>query len=106
MNILLKKESMDALHKCTTENISLISTAIHMHIHNDELIRFFQEKLDPILFYLEMAYNPELIELKRQARLYYQKWFSLKDSEPRTASMVYIEYLQLKCKINAIEIPF
>ena len=36
----------------------------------------------------------------------YQKWLSLKDTDKSTANAVYIEYLELKCKIDDIEIPF
>lgn len=106
MKIHLNKEAVENLYRCTTENISLLSTAIHMHIENDELSQFFQEKLDAILFYLETAYNPELFELKHQARLYYQKWLVLKSTEPSTANTAYLEYLKLKTKIDDIEMPY
>ena len=82
------------------------STAINMHVHNDELATVLEEKFREIQYYLNRAYNPELVELKQQARVYYQKWLRLKGREPETAKAVYIEYLKLKCRIDAIEIPF
>ncbi len=106
MKILLNKDSMDELYQCVEENIDLMGTAIHMHIFDDSLINFFEYKLNAILYCMKRAYNLELIELKKSARLHYQKWISLKNSEPVTANAVYLEYLQIKSKIEEIEIPF
>jgi hypothetical protein len=70
------------------------------------LIGFIEGKLNDILYLLNRVYDPELLNLKRQARLYYQKWLALKDKEPQTAHAVYVEYLQMKAQINTIECPF
>ena len=105
-NIVVSRESMDELADCIEKNTGLISTAITMHFHNDEYAAFIEGKLSEIQYYMSKAYNPELLELKRQARTYYQKWLSLKDFDKSTANAVYIEYMQLKCKIEFMEIPF
>lgn len=106
MNILMNKEHLDNLHECIERNIDFTSTAINMYVHNDKLAAVLEEKFREILYYLNQAYNPELAELKRQSRIYYQKWLSLKDTDKNTANAVYLEYLALKCKIDDIEIPF
>lgn len=106
MNIMINKEHLDNLHECIEKNIDFASTAITMHLRNAKVAAVLEEKFREILYYLNQAYNPELVALKRQARLYYQKWLSLKDSDKSTANAVYIEYLALKCKIDEIEIPF
>ncbi len=106
MNIMLNKEYLDDLHKCVEENISFISTAINVYLHEDELIGCLEGKLNEITFLINRAYNPELIELKQRSRLYYQKWLKLKDTDKTTANAVYLEYLDLKFKIETIEIPF
>jgi hypothetical protein len=102
----VSKESLDNLHECIERNIGLASTAITMYVHNDELAAALEEKFGEIQYYMKQAYNPELVELKQQARAYYQKWLSIKGKESVTANAVYIEYLKLKCRIDAIEIPF
>lgn len=106
MNILVNKEHLDNLHECIQKNIDFASTAINMHLHNNKVTAVLEEKFREILYYLNQAYNPELVELKRQARIYYQKWLSLKDTDKSTANAVYLEYMVLKCKIDDIEIPF
>ena len=106
MNILVNKEHLDNLHECIEKNIDFASTAINMRLHNDKVAAVLEEKFREILYYLNQAYNPELIELKRQSRIYYQKWLSLKDTNAGTANAVYIEYLLLKHKIDEIEMPF
>ena len=106
MNILVNKEHLDNLHECIERNIDFTSTAINMYVHNDKLATVLEEKFREILYYLNQAYNPELVELKRQSRTYYQKWLGLKDTDKNTANAVYLEYLALKCKIDDIEIPF
>ena len=106
MNILVNKEHLDNLHGCIERNIDFTSTAINMHVHNEELAAVLEEKFREIQYYLNQAYNPELVELKRRSRIYYQKWLSLKDTDKSTANAVYLEYLTLKCKIDTIEIPF
>lgn len=106
MNILVCKEAMDDLEQCVERNIDFLSTVITYYVSNDELSAKMNEKLQEILYYFRKAYNPRLIELKRQARTYYQKWLTLKKTDTSTANAVYLEYLQIKCKINQIEIPF
>lgn len=105
-NIVVSKESMDELADCIDKNTDFISTAITMHFHNDEYGAFIEGKLSEIQYYLNKTYNREMLELKRQAKIYYQKWLSLKDFDKNTANAVYIEYMQLKCKIDLMEIPF
>lgn len=106
MNILVNKEHLDNLHECIEKNIDFASTAINMHMYNNKVTAVLEEKFREILYYLNQAYNPELLELKRQAKIYYQKWLSLKDTDKNTANAVYLEYMVLKCKIDDIEIPF
>jgi hypothetical protein len=106
MNILVCKEAMDDLEQCVERNIDFLSTVVTFHVSNDELSAKMDEKLQEILYYFRKAYNPRLIELKKQARTYYQKWLTLKKTDASTANAVYLEYLQLKCKITQMEIPF
>ena len=105
MNIMVNKEHLDNLHECIEKNISFASAAVTMYLHNDEVVTVLVEKFREIQYYLNRVYNPELVALKRQARLYYQKWLSLKDTDKSTADAVYIEYLVLKCKFDDMEIP-
>lgn len=106
MNILVNKESMDDLARYVEQNIDFLSTAISVHISDDELSAVMEGKLQEILYYLRQVYNPELVELKRQARIYYQRWLALKNTEKSTANAVYLEYLQLRSRIDQMEIPY
>lgn len=106
VNIMVSKESMDELADCIQKNTDLISTAITMHFADDKYAAFIAGKLSEIQYYIKRAYNPELMELKHQSRIYYQKWLSLKDTDKSTANAVYLEYLTIKCRIDPIEIPF
>lgn len=106
MNIMLNKEYLDDLTNYARENIEFISTAVTMHISDDELGAVIEGKLQEILYYINRAYNRELVELKQQSRIYYQKWLSLKKSDKDTANAVYLEYMKLKCRIELMEIPF
>ncbi len=106
MRIMLNKEDMDDLHGCIEKNIEFTTSIIHHYVHNDELAAVIEEKFGEILYYLNKAYNPELVELKRQSRIYYQKWLALKDKDKSTSNAVYLEYMKLKCKIIEMEIPF
>lgn len=92
--------------ECAEKNIDFICTAINVHVPNGRVICLLEEKLQEIQYYLSRAYNPELVTLKQQARMHYQKWLTLKDSDKNTANAVYIEYLKLKYRISEIEIPF
>lgn len=106
LNILVNKEYLDELVINAQENISFISAAVNLLVPGDELAGLINQKLNEILYYIKRAYNPELVELKRQARAYYQKWLCLKDTDKNTAEAVYLEYMKLKCKIKLEEIPF
>ena len=106
LNLMVNKDDMEDLYRCTVKHTSLISTVVCQHLRNDELVGFIEGKLNDILYLLNRVYNPELLNLKQQARLYYQKWLALKDKEPQTAHAVYVEYLQVKAQINTIECPF
>lgn len=103
---MVNKESIEDLYKYAEENIDFISTAINMYLHEDELISCLEGKLRGIMYLINRAYNPELIELKQRSRMCYQKWLKLKDAHKTTANAVYLEYLDLKFKIETIEIPF
>lgn len=106
MNIMVNKEYLDELVVNAQENIGFISTAVNMHIHNDELGAIIYEKLNGIMYFINKVYNPELVELKRQSRIYYQKWLQLKNNDENTAKVVYLEYMKLKCRIDFMEVPF
>ena len=105
LNMMVNKEDLEDLYQCTVKHTSLISSVVCQNIRNDELVGFIESKLNDILYLLNKVYNPELLNLKQQARLYYQKWLALKDKEPKTANAVYMEYLQMKAQINTIEFP-
>jgi hypothetical protein len=106
LNVMVNKEHIEDLHRCIEKNIDFTANIINNYVHNDELAAVLEEKFREILFYLDRAYNPELVELKRRARMYYQKWLGLKDKDKNTANTVYLEYLKLKYKITEMEIPF
>ena len=72
---------------------------------DDELESVIEGKLQEILYFINRAYNPELVELESQFRVYYQKWLSLKDTDEKTANAIYLEYMALKFKIDARVIP-
>ncbi len=103
---MVNKENMDDLVMNVQKNVSFIATAITMYLHEDELVNVIDEKLNEIMFFINRAYNPELVELKRQSRIYYQKWLLIKTVDPNTAKSVYLEYMKLKCRIDLMEIPF
>jgi|JFJP01.1.fsa_nt_gi hypothetical protein len=105
LNMMVNKDDLEDLYQCTVKHTSLISTVVCQNIRNDELVGFIEGKLNDILYLLNKVYNPDLLNLKQQARLYYQKWLALKDKEPKTANAVYMEYLQMKAQINTIEFP-
>lgn len=106
LNMMVKKEDLEDLYQCTVKHTSLISSVVCQNIRNDELVGFIESKLNDILYLLNRVYNPELLNLKQQARLRYSKWLALKDKEPHTANVVYLDYLQIKAQINTIEFPF
>ena len=106
MDIMVNKEDLDDLLKCAEENIDFISTVIARYISYDELVGAIVGKLNEIMYAINQAYNPELVELKRQSYVYYQKWLVLKDTDQNTAEVAYLEYLKLKRKIESMEIPF
>jgi len=103
---MINKEYLDDLTRYARENVDFISTAITIHISDDELESVIEEKLQEILYFINRAYNPKLVELKQKSRMFYQKWLSLKETDKNTANAVYLEYLALKFKIETIEIPF
>jgi len=104
--VMLKKEYVEDLHRCLKQNMDSTASIIDAYVHDDELAAALQEKFRQILYYLNRAYNPELVELKRRTRLYYKKWLSLKHTEKRMSKAAYLRYLKLKRKVAAMEIPF
>lgn len=106
MNVMVNKEYIEDLHRCIEKNIDFSTNVINNYVHNDELAAVLEEKFREILYYLDRAYNPELVELKRQSRMYYQKWLGLKDKDKNTANVVFLEYMKLRYKILEMEIPF
>lgn len=106
MNILLNKEHLDELYRCTKENIEFISNIINVHVRKSELVSVLNRKLSEIMEYLNKVYNLELIELKRESEVHYQKWLKLKDTDINEANIAYLQYMKVKTKINEIEIPF
>lgn len=106
MKIQIEKERMENLYNCLEKNIGFISTAVKYCTNDKNIIDSFEKRLSEIQYYLNQAYNPELLKLKQQAKLFYQKWLSLKKTDPVTAAAVYLEYLDTKHKIEDIEDPF
>jgi hypothetical protein len=106
MDIMVNKEALDDLLKCAKENIDFISTVIARYISYDELVGAIEGKLDEIMYAINRAYNPELVDLKRQSYMYYQKWLVLKDIDQNAAEVTYLEYFKFKRKIESLEIPF
>lgn len=109
MNIMVNKEYLEDLYRCICDNLDFFSTAVNMYISEDELPGLkdaLLSKMSDITYYLDKVYNLELVELKQQARTYYQTWLHLKDIDKNTAQSSYFEYLEVKKKIAEIENPF
>ena len=106
MNVMIDKRYLDELRKCARENVDFISAAISVYISNDELECAIDKKLQEILCFINRVYNPELIKLERQWKAYYQKWLNLKDVDEMAANAIYLEYIALMHKIDAMDIPF
>ncbi len=106
MYVMLKKEYVEDLHRCLKKNMDSTASIIDTYVHDDELAAALQEKFRQNLYYLNGAYNPELVELKRQTRLYYKKWLSLKHTDQETSKAAYLRYLKLKRKVATIKMPF
>jgi len=106
MNIMVNKEYLDDLYQCVEENSIFLSAGIELHVPDTEIKDVLKEKLDEIIYYIKRAYNPELVELKQQARIYYQTWLRLKDIDNKTAQAAYFEYLDIKRKIELMQVPF
>jgi len=106
LSIVLDKECLDDLYRCTKENIKYISDVIDVHVRRKEIAATLAQRLDEIIYYLNMVYNLELIELKSQSKKHYLKWLNIKDIDKKTADAIYVEYLRLECEIKDIEIPF
>lgn len=104
--MMLKKEYVEDLHRCLKKNMGSTDSIINAYVHDDELSAALQEKFREILYYLNRAYNPELVELKRRTRLYYKKWLSLKYTDKRMSNAAYLKYLKLKRKVAARKMPF
>lgn len=106
MNIMINKEYIEDLYQCLERNIGYISSGIEFYSTNAEIKSLLKDKLDEIIYYFKRVYDPELAELKNQARIYYQTWLVLKDTDNKTAQAAYFEYLEIKRKIKNIQIPF
>jgi hypothetical protein len=109
MKIKVNKEYLEDLYRCICDNMDFFSTAVDMYISEAELPGLKEvllSKVSDISYYLNRVYNPELMELKQQARTYYQTWLHLKDIDKNTAQSSYFEYLNVKRKIAEIENPF
>jgi hypothetical protein len=104
--VMLKKEYVEDLYRCLEENMDAAYNIINTYVPDDELSAALDEKFREMLYYLNRAYNPELVELKRRTRLYYKKWLSLKNTDKVTSNAVYLKYLKLKRKVTAMKIPF
>lgn len=100
---MVDKEALEALYERTEANLDFALSALNFCVHDDGVKTKLDVKFREILYYLGQVYNPELAELKRQARIYYQKWLNLKDKDKSTAAAVYLEYVALKCKIDNFE---
>lgn len=106
MNIMINKEYLDDLYQCLEKNLGFLSSGIELYATNSEVKNILKEKLDEIRYYIKRAYDPELGELKQKARSYYQTWLKLKDIDNKTAQAAYFEYLEIKRRIEIIQIPF
>lgn len=109
MNIMVNKEYLEDLYRCVSDSLDFFSTAVNMYISDDKLPGLKEvllSKMSSITYYLNKVYNLELVELKQQARTYYQTWLKLKDIDKNTAQSSYFEYLNIKRKIAEIKYPF
>lgn len=103
LKVMVDKEALGNLYERTEANLDYALSALNFCVHDDGIKAKLNEKFNEILYYLGQVYNPELTELKRRARTYYQKWLNLKDKDKSTAAAVYLEYVALKCKIDCFE---
>ncbi len=106
MYVMLKKEDVEDLYRCLEKNMDSAYSIINTYVPDDELAAALQERFQDVLYYLKRAYDPELVALKRQTRLYYKKWLSLKDTDRATSNAGYLKYLKLKRKVAKMEMPF
>lgn len=109
MNIMVNKEYLEDLYRYTSKNLDFFSAAVNMYISDKELPGLKESllsRIDAITYYLNKVYNLELVQLKQQARTYYQTWLRLKGIDNNTAQSSYFEYLDVKRKIAEIENPF
>ncbi len=106
MYVMLKKEHVEDLYRCLENNMDAAYSIINAYVPDDKLAAALQEKFRDVLYFLKRAYDPELVALKRQTRLYYKKWLCLKGTDKATSNAVYLKYLKLKRKVAAMEIPF
>lgn len=106
MYVMLKKEYVEELCRCIEKNIDFTSTLINAYVKDEELAAALEKSFQEILCYFNRAYNPEFAKLKRQTRLYYKKWLSLKGTDKEKSHAAYLKYLKLKHKVAVMEIPF
>lgn len=106
MYVILKKEHIEELYQCVKESADSACSIINTHVHDDELAAALKRKFWNIQYCLKDAYDPELVELKRRARLYYKRWLALRDIDTEISNEVYKKYHELKCKVKEMEIPF
>lgn len=100
MDIWVNKECLDDLYQCAVEkNSYLLSTGIESYVKDTDARDFLKEKLAEIIRCIKRAYNPELVELRQQAREYYQAWLRFKDYDKKTAREMYAGYLDTKRRI-------
>lgn len=103
---LVNKEFLDDLYEYAEKNSDFLLAGIELYVEDTEIKDILKEKVDEIIFYIKRAYNPELVELKQLARIYYQAWLRLKDIDDNTAKEAYFEYLETKRKIDLMQMPF
>ena len=104
MDIWVRKECLDDLYQCAVEkNSHLLFAGIEFHVTDTEARDFLKEKLNEIIRRIKRAYNPELVELKQQAREYYQTWLRFKDSDRKIAREMYAGYLDARRKIVLLQ---
>lgn len=106
MEIVIEKEKLDAMYSSICEKTEKLSNLIDRYIPNDELKNYMNGLLHDIYFYVNEAYNQELVELKLQLGRLQRILQSGNDNGVDVKDNLYCEYVRIKQKISEIENPF
>lgn len=106
MDITISEECFDRLVSFIKGNIEFISEVIAEYVPDDELAAAIEEKLNSILYFTSTVYNSGIIGLKQQAIGCCKKWLDFEYVDKDAANQAYMENINLKNRVETMEIPF